>query len=920
MWGSNPFEIRHNRFFQNAIYGETGRGGGLYAATPTLYEPMAVTNNVFTENIAPTAGGAYLFSDTAPLLLTNNTSTGNQSGDSQGDITQLGFFAEISNNILYMSGNGSNDLKASGGGGVSFFNNDVRHYVFDYPPGFTNNNIDADPKLIGYHIAHSDQDPSPVVDAGENNAQGIPEEDIDGDPRILGTAIDMGADEFNPIFPYVWVNTESIVSPNGIGDGFGYSVALDGDTLVVGAPFTDIGTYEQAGTAYIYVRNHDGMNPNVWQLRQILVPSNPGYPLYKLRFGWSTAIKGDFIIVGSEKEDSLNSYTNSQIYRRTPSGDWVLDGEVAGGYSVDIGYPWAVTGSPYAGFAPFEYGEASVYRREGINSCVDDNCWVLKDKVFPFDGWTPAGVPDHGEFGKTVKLTAGSEGFGTVLIGAPNVGYVLFYDPWYALDPYTSGAIYTFKLDPSIAAVAFEDQLHLEKRMYIKNFGKALGFQHSGYQFLPGFTAASDHLLFHYQREVTGGAFWELASGSAAIYSPHEIESVSRDGQWVVAGIPNDDGCAGLVEISYQNTSPLAGTAYDWQVLQKIYDTRYVNCTFEDALNFGHSTAISGNTIAVGAPWSGVSGAVASVFIYEFPNPPVDPPAGYVKDKYYPGLIIDGTVENNHWYDFESDGQDMMAMLAFGSTFKLSAYGPGDDLEGNPRIATDALSTSPIELPIHAAEVGHWKFKVTSIESKNDNPYTFAILLADHDEDGIPDGRDNCPAVANPDQLDSDGNGIGDACETGGDADGDGVPDEQDNCPGVANPDQADSDGDGIGDACQSVVDITPPAISLSVSPTTLWPPNHKMVNITVSVSAADDLDPEPTVVLTSITASEGDDGLGDGSTVNDILVKENGDIYLRAERSGKNSDRIYTLTYTASDASGNTAIASATVTVPHNK
>ena len=75
----------------------------------------------------------------------------------------------------------------------------------------------------------------------------------------------------------------------------------------------------------------------------------------------------------------------------------------------------------------------------------------------------------------------------------------------------------------------------------------------------------------------------------------------------------------------------------------------------------------------------------------------------------------------------------------------------------------------------------------------------------DLDDDGVDDAFDLCPGVPDPAQWDTDGDGIGDGCDT--DDDGDGVPDSTDVCPRLTDPDQSDSDGDGLGDACANLVD-----------------------------------------------------------------------------------------------------------------
>jgi predicted extracellular nuclease len=114
--------------------------------------------------------------------------------------------------------------------------------------------------------------------------------------------------------------------------------------------------------------------------------------------------------------------------------------------------------------------------------------------------------------------------------------------------------------------------------------------------------------------------------------------------------------------------------------------------------------------------------------------------------------------------------------------------------------------------------------------------------------------------------------------------------------------------------------EIAPTFDELSVSPDTLWPANHKYVDVTATVVVSDNFDPNPTVTLVSVTSNEPDNGLGDGDTANDMVIVDDFHFKLRAERSGKGEGRFYTITYMVTDACGNSVTQSVTVTVPKSQ
>jgi probable HAF family extracellular repeat protein len=110
------------------------------------------------------------------------------------------------------------------------------------------------------------------------------------------------------------------------------------------------------------------------------------------------------------------------------------------------------------------------------------------------------------------------------------------------------------------------------------------------------------------------------------------------------------------------------------------------------------------------------------------------------------------------------------------------------------------------------------------------------------------------------------------------------------------------------------VPDVIPPIIAAAeANPAELWPANHKMIPVNVTVAVSDDVDPAPTCRITSIVSSEASAGTVDFQILSSLSAE------LRAESLGQ-AGRLYSMTVECADASANTASTVVNVRVPHDR
>jgi len=215
---------------------------------------------------------------------------------------------------------------------------------------------------------------------------------ISGDTAVVGAPYDTVAGMSQQGSVYVFIRTGStwtqqaqlFASDGAAGDEFGWSVAIDGDTIVVGADADDVFANIDQGTAYVFTRSG-----TVWT-EQAHLYANDGSGTDRDYFGVAVAVKGDTAIVGAYLDDYVSNINQGSAYVYVRSGTaWSLqqhllagDGAAVDefGSSVGLDADTAVVGawSKTVG-SNIQQGAAFIFVRSGT-------VWTQQAKLTASDG------------------------------------------------------------------------------------------------------------------------------------------------------------------------------------------------------------------------------------------------------------------------------------------------------------------------------------------------------------------------------------------------------------------------------------------------------------------------------------------------------------------------------------------------------
>lgn len=413
---------------------------------------------------------------------------------------------------------------------------------------------------------------------------------ISGDTAIVGTfKDDVGANDGQGS-AYVftrsgttWTQQAQLTALDGSSsDHFGYSVAISGNTAVVGAAYYNVGgTGGNPGRAYVFTRSG-----TTWTQQEQLAPSDGGSGD---RFGVAVAISGSNIIIGANGHDvGTNTSQGSAYVYRSLTNTWAQDArKVASngaasdyfGYSVAISDNTAVVGARFDNVGGnADQGSAYVFVRSG-------GTWTQQAQLTASDG----AATDY--FGSSVAISGD-----TVVVGAPNDDVGANANQGSAYVFVRSGTTWT--QEAQLIGFLGQDANDL--------FGSSVAiWGNTAVVGLPngGVGPPAEGAAHVFTRSGTTWTFDDLLQSDDGTADDYLGTSVAIFVNTIVVGAPgdNDGGTSdvgsayvfirtGSVWTQQAKLIPMSGGAADDQ--------------------FGASVAISGDTVLVGAPYDNIAGDV----------------------------------------------------------------------------------------------------------------------------------------------------------------------------------------------------------------------------------------------------------------------------------------------------------------------
>jgi hypothetical protein len=356
-------------------------------------------------------------------------------------------------------------------------------------------------------------------------------------------------------------------------DHFGHSVAIseDGTTAIIGAPQHEIGGISDRGAAYVFIKSG-----GTWVQQQKLVASDGGRGD---KFGWSVAISGDTVIVGTTFRKAYVFTRNGTVWSQQAKFTGDIDATDSFGQSVAISGNSAVVGDSHPTWT--DPGATYWYSRGGDQ-------WVAGVRL--------GGSQEYMKYG-----------FSTAFRGTK----AIVGSPYYQVGSSYVGAAHLYSITDQIYPMGI---FTADDGADSDCFGNSVGI--NGDTFVVGapYKGSDNGAVYVFTLDITSYAHvatltaWDGGSGD------YFGASVGITSDKIVVGAYHQDGIRGAVYV-------FTGSGPSWT-----QDTKLTASDSAESDHFGYSVAVSVDTVMVGTPRL-EQGKIGVVYVYEEDQPyvPITP-------------------------------------------------------------------------------------------------------------------------------------------------------------------------------------------------------------------------------------------------------------------------------------------------------